>query len=78
MKNTTKLKAFSATLGIFALVPTLAFALQYLTQNISDRALGMITGGVILSILFYSIYQLVLMRFEYNQKVDEIKEIRRK
>jgi hypothetical protein len=71
MKLSNKLgirtRAFFATLAILVSIPVMVMGLQYLIQHLSQDTLQILFYGAIGAILFYPIYQLMLLKFEIDQ-----------
>jgi hypothetical protein len=69
-----KLKAALQTAGILAVICTLSVGLQLLLAGLTPAQIVNILSVVSITFLIYCMYQVVLSRLEYDQKVDEIKQ----
>jgi len=67
-----KIKAALQTAGILAVICTVAVGLQLLLASITADEVSKILSVGSIALLVYCMYQLVLNRLEYSQKVDEI------
>ena len=67
-----KLKAALQTAGILAVICTLSVGLQLLLTGLTADDISNILSIGSITLLVYCMYQLVLSRLEYTQKVDEI------
>ena len=67
-----KLKAALQTAGVLAVICTVSVGVQLLLTGLTADDISNIlsVGGI--ALLVYCMYQLVLSRLEYTQKVDEI------
>ena len=71
-KMNLKLKAALQTAGILAVICTLSVGLQLLLTGLTADDISNILSVGSITLLVYCMYQLVLSRLEYTQKVDEI------
>jgi len=67
-----KLKALLQTAGILAMICTVSVGLQLLLTGLTADDISNILSVGSIALLVYCMYQLVLSRLEYTQKVDEI------
>jgi len=67
-----KIKAALQTAGVLAVICTLSVGLQLLLAGLTADEISKILSVGSIAFLVYCMYQLVLSRLEYNQKVDEI------
>jgi len=67
-----KIKAVLQTAGILAVICTLSIGLQLLLAGLTADEISKILSVGSITLLVYCMYQLVLSRLEYTQKVDEI------
>jgi len=67
-----KIKAALQTAGVLAVICTLSVGLQLLLAGLTADEISKILSVGSIAFLIYCMYQLVLSRLEYNQKVDEI------
>ena len=67
-----KLKAALQTVGIFAVICTLSVGVQLLLAGLTADEISKILSVGSITLLVYCMYQLVLSRLEYSQKLDEI------
>jgi hypothetical protein len=67
-----KLKAALQTAGILAVICTVSVGLQLLLTGLTADDISNILSVGSITLLVYCMYQLVLSRLEYTQKVDEI------
>jgi threonine/homoserine/homoserine lactone efflux protein len=69
-----KLKAALQTAGILAVTSTMVIGVQLLVTTLTAKELTTLlaVGGI--TFLVYCMYQVVLSRLEYEQKVDEISQ----
>jgi hypothetical protein len=67
-----KLRAALQTAGVLAVICTVSVGVQLLLTGLTADDISNIlsVGGI--ALLVYCMYQLVLSRLEYTQKVDEI------
>ena len=69
-----KIKAALQTAGILAVICTVSVGLQLLLASLTASEITKILSVGSITFLIYCMYQVVLSRLEYNQKVDEIAE----
>lgn len=69
-----KLKAALQTAGILAVICTLSVGVQLLLTDLTADDISNILSVGSIALLVYCMYQLVLSRLEYTQKVDEINQ----
>jgi hypothetical protein len=67
-----KLKAALQTAGILAVICTVSVGVQLLLAGLTADEISKILSVGSIIFLVYCMYQVVLSRLEYNQKVDEI------
>ena len=67
-----KLKAALQTAGVLAVICTVSVGLQLLLTGLTADDISKILSVGSITLLVYCMYQLVLSRLEYTQKVDEI------
>ena len=67
-----KLKAALQTAGVLAVICTLSVGVQLLLTGLTADDISNILSVGSIALLVYCMYQLVLSRLEYTQKVDEI------
>ena len=67
-----EIKAALQTAGILAVICTLSVGLQLLLASLTADEISKILSVGSITLLVYCMYQLVLSRLEYDQKVDEI------
>ena len=67
-----KIKAALQTAGILAVICTLSVGLQLLLTGLTADEISKILSVGSITLLVYCMYQLVLSRLEYTQKVEEI------
>jgi type IV secretory pathway VirB2 component (pilin) len=69
---TLKLRAALQTAGILAVITTVAVGVQLLFATLTAQQLStaFVVGGI--TFLVYCMYQVVLSRLEYEQKIKEI------
>jgi TM2 domain-containing membrane protein YozV len=67
-----KIKAALQTAGILAVICTVSVGLQLLLAGLTADEISKILSVGSIIFLIYCMYQVVLSRLEYDQKVDEI------
>jgi hypothetical protein len=67
-----KIKALLQTVGILAVICTVSIGLQLLLAGLTADEISKILSVGSITLLIYCMYQVVLSRLEYTQKVDEI------
>jgi hypothetical protein len=67
-----KLRAALQTAGILAVICTVSVGLRLLLAGLTANEISNILSVGSITLLVYCMYQLVLTRLEYTQKVDEI------
>jgi len=67
-----KLKAALQTVGILVVTTTIAVGIQLLFTTLTAKELTNLLAIGSITFLIYCMYQVVLSRLEYEQKVDEI------
>jgi hypothetical protein len=67
-----KLKAALQTAGVLAVICTVSVGVQLLLTGLTADEISKILSVGSITLLIYCMYQLVLSRLEYTQKVDEI------
>jgi len=71
-KMNIKIKAALHTAGILAVICTLSIGLRLLLAGLTSDEISKILSVGSITLLVYCMYQIVLGRLEYNQKVNEI------
>ena len=69
-----KLKAALQTAGVLAVICTVSVGVQLLLTGLTADEISKILSVGSITLLVYCMYQLVLSRLEYTQKVDEISQ----
>ena len=67
-----KLRAALQTVGVLAVICTVSVGVQLLLAGLTADEISNILSVGSITLLVYCMYQLVLSRLEYTQKVDEI------
>jgi len=67
-----KLKAALQTVGILVVTSTIAVGVQLLFTTLTAKELTNLLAIGSITFLVYCMYQVVLSRLEYEQKVDEL------
>ena len=67
-----KLKAALQTAGVLAVICTVSVGVQLLFTTLTAKELTNLLAIGSITFLIYCMYQLVLSRLEYEQKVEEI------
>ena len=67
-----KLKAALQTAGVLAVTFTIAVGIQLLFTTLTAKELTNLLAIGSITFLIYCMYQVVLSRLEYEQKVEEI------
>ena len=67
-----KLKAALQTAGVLAITSTIAVGIQLLFTTLTAKELTNLLAIGSITFLIYCMYQVVLSRLEYEQKVEEI------
>jgi len=67
-----KLKAALQTAGVLAVICTVSVGVQLLLAGLTADEISKILSVGSITFLVYCMYQLVLSRLEYTQKLDEI------
>ena len=67
-----KLKAALQTAGVLAVICTVSVGVQLLLAGLTADEISKILSVGSITLLVYCMYQLVLSRLKYDQKVDEI------
>jgi hypothetical protein len=67
-----KIKAAMQTAGILAVICTVSVGLQLLLAGLTASEITKILSVGSITFLIYCMYQVVLSRLEYNQKLEEI------
>jgi uroporphyrinogen-III synthase len=67
-----KLKAALQTAGVLAVVITASVGVQLLVAFLTASQITNLLAVISITFLVYAMYQLVLSRLEYEQKVEEI------
>ena len=69
-----KIKAALQTAGVLAVICTVSVGLQLLLAGLTADEISKIISVGSIALLVYCMYQLVLTRLEYNQKLDDINQ----
>ena len=69
-----KLKAALQTAGILAVICTVSVGVQLLLTGLTADEIFKILSVGSITLLVYCMYQLVLSRLEYTQKLEEINQ----
>ena len=69
-----KLKAALQTAGILVVTTTIAVGIQLLFTTLTAKELTNLLAIGSITFLIYCMYQIVLSRLEYEQKVEEISQ----
>jgi putative flippase GtrA len=67
-----KLKAALQTAGVLAVICTVSVGVQLLLAGLTADEISKILSVGSITLLVYCMYQLVLSRLEYTQKLEEI------
>jgi putative flippase GtrA len=67
-----KVKAALQTAGVLAVICTVSVGVQLLLTGLTADEISKILSVGSITLLVYCMYQLVLSRLEYTQKVEEI------
>jgi len=67
-----KLKAALQTAGILAVITSISIGVQLLVAVLTAQELSTVLAVISITFLIFGMYQMVLGRLEYNQKVEEI------
>jgi len=67
-----KLRAALQTAGILAVIVSVSIGLQLLLAGLTANEISKILSVGSITFLIYCMYQVVLSRLEYEQKVEEI------
>ena len=71
-KMNIKIKAALQTVGILAVITSISIGVQLLVAVLTAQELSTVLAVISITFLIFGMYQMVLGRLEYNQKVDEI------
>jgi hypothetical protein len=69
-----KIKAALQTAGILAVICTVSVGVQLLLAGLTADEISKILSVGSITLLVYCMYQLVLSRLEYTQKLEEINQ----
>jgi putative flippase GtrA len=69
-----KLKAALQTAGVLAVICTVSVGVQLLLTGLTADEISKILSVGSITLLVYCMYQLVLSRLEYTQKLEEINQ----
>ena len=69
-----KIKALLQTAGILAVICTVSVGIQLLFATLTAKELTNLLAIGSITFLIYCMYQVVLSRLEYEQKVEEISQ----
>jgi putative flippase GtrA len=69
-----KIKAALQTAGVLAVICTLSVGIQLLLAGLTADEISKILSVGSIALLVYCMYQLVLSRLEYTQKLDDINQ----
>ena len=67
-----KLKAALQTVGILAVITSISIGVQLLVAVLTAQELSTLLAVISITFLIFGMYQMVLGRLEYNQKVDAL------
>jgi hypothetical protein len=67
-----KIKAALQTVGILAVITSISIGVQLLVAVLTAQELSTVLAVISITFLIFGMYQMILGRLEYNQKVDEI------
>jgi putative flippase GtrA len=67
-----KLKAALQTAGVLAVTSTMVVGVQLLLTSLTPKEITNLLAIGSITFLVYCMYQVILSRLEYEQKVDEI------
>ena len=71
-KMNIKIKAALQTVGILAVITSISIGVQLLVAVLTAQELSTVLAVISITFLIFGMYQMILGRLEYNQKVDEI------
>jgi hypothetical protein len=71
-KMNIKIKAALQTVGILAVITSISIGVQLLVTVLTAQELSTVLAVISITFLIFGMYQMILGRLEYNQKVDEI------
>jgi len=69
-----KLRAALQTAGVLAVICTVSVVIQLLLTGLTADEISKILSVGSITLLVYCMYQLVLSRLEYTQKLEEINQ----
>ena len=69
-----KLKAALQTAGVLAVITSVSIGVQLLLTGLTADEISKILSVGSITLLVYCMYQLVLSRLEYTQKLEEINQ----
>jgi len=69
-----KIKAALQTAGVLAVICTVSVGVQLLLAGLTADEISKILSVGSITLLVYCMYQLVLSRLEYTQKLEEINQ----
>ena len=69
-----KIKAALQTAGILAVICTVSVGIQLLLAGLTADEISKILSVGSITLLVYCMYQLVLNRLEYQQKLEEVNQ----
>ena len=72
MEFSPKQKALLVMIGIVAGAVLGAQVASFIAENVSPEVITRVIGGTIVGFLFYSMYQLLVSKFEYDEKVEKL------
>lgn len=72
MTLSVKQKALLATVGLFAVAVALGAAIDFISRNVSAEVIGYAVGAGFVLFFVNMVYQLMLSKFEYDEKVKEL------
>ena len=72
MSLTIKQKALLATVGLFAFAVALGAAIDFISRNVSAEVIGYAFGAGLVLFMANMVYQLMLSKFEYDEKVTNL------
>jgi hypothetical protein len=71
-KMNIKIKAALQTAGVLAVITSISIGVQLLVAVLTAQELSTVLAVISITFLIFGMYQMILGRLEYNQKVDEI------
>lgn len=72
MTLSIKQKALLATVGLIALAVAVGAAIDFIARNVSMEVITFACGAGVVLFMVNMVYQLMLSKFEYDEKVTKI------